>query len=64
MPYVAQVEENTILSMPAACAARSEHFIESAAIPDVAYLKWTPFHEFSMAIREIVIHDWREALVE
>jgi hypothetical protein len=88
MPYVAHVEEYTILSMPAACAARSqrypsydivvivaagipnrlanlnrrgkmydrerfvfpEHLIEFAAIPDVAYLKWSPFDKFSMTI--------------
>jgi hypothetical protein len=87
MPYVAHVEENTILSMPAACAARcnaivpvtlfqvgagisdrlanlnrcskmydrlgfvfAEHFVESAAIPDVASLKRTPSDKFGMSI--------------
>jgi hypothetical protein len=34
-----------------------EHVIELAAIPDVADLQRTPFDEFGMTIREIVIHD-------
>jgi hypothetical protein len=43
---------------------RAEDSIESAAIPNVADLERAPFDELGVPIREVVIYDRYEALIE